>query len=171
MKLSRMEIITLAIIAILGAGMAVLGFTGQMAFVLLLSIFLAAVWCATVVFGKPDLHLVFFVAFLVLISLTIFNERPLMWTALAICLDIAAWNLGEFNLRLGRYNHIHNPRKVENHHLKQLGIVLGIGYLLAMAPTIIRLQISFLPVVVMVLGAIILIGIGIRGLREPDEVE
>lgn len=171
MKLSRMEIITLAIIITLGTGVAVLGYTGQLAFVLMLSVVLTALWCAAVVFGKPDLHLVFFVAFLALIGISVFNQQPYVWTTLAICFDIAAWNLGEFSLRLGRYEHIHNPRKLENLHFKQLGIVLGIGFLLAMVPALIQFEMSFVLIVVLVLGAVVLIGVGIHGLREKDEAD
>lgn len=169
MKLNRLQIITLVIIALLGATLAALSVHGQLPVVLLLSVILAAFWCATVVFGKPDLHLAFFVTFLALLSIAIFDGLPFVWLALLVCLDIAAWNLGEFSQRLLRYNEIPNQQRMENLHLKQLAIPLGIGFALAILSAVIRLQLPFIVVAVLVIAAVVLVGVGIRGLREKKE--
>jgi len=169
MKLSRIELITLITVIVLGASLSALGLLGQTPFLLLFSILLAAIWCATIVFGKPDLDLVFFVAFLALISIGIFNRMPFVWLTLTVCLDIAAWNLAEFNRRLQKYEHIHNARKLENQHLKQLGIPLGIGFALSILPSFVKMEISFLAMVILVIGAVVLVGLGIRGLQEKVE--
>lgn len=166
MRLNRLQTITVILIALLGAGLAALSFIGQLAIILLLSVIMAAFWCAIVVFGKPDLHLAFFIVFLAMLAIAILDQLPFVWLALLVILDIAAWNLGEFSQHTLRFQHIPNQKRMENLHLKQLAVPLGIGFALAILPTLIRVELPFVVMAVLVIAAVVLVGVGIRGLRE-----
>ncbi|MEE4195083.1 MAG: hypothetical protein V2J07_07785, partial [Anaerolineae bacterium] len=156
MRLNRLQTITVILIALLGAGLAALSFIGQLAIILLLSVIMAAFWCAIVVFGKPDLHLAFFIVFLAMLGIAILDQLPFVWLALLVILDIAAWNLGEFSQRALRYKHIPNQKRMENLHMKQLAVPLGIGFALAMLPSLIRVELPFVVMAVLVVGAVVL---------------
>jgi len=168
-KLTRLQTFAIVLIALLGAGLAALSFFNQLAVLMMLSVLLAAFWCAIVVFGKPDLHLAFFVAFMVLVSIALLDGVPFGWMALLLCIDIAAWNLAEFSRRARAYQNIPNRKRLENLHLKQLGIPLGIGFALAVLPSLIRVELPFAVLVILVITAVVLVGVGIRGLREKKE--
>lgn len=168
-KLTRLQTFAIILIALLGAALAALSFFNQLAVLLMLSILLGAFWCAIVVFGKPDLHLAFFVAYVVLLSLALLDGVAVGWVALLLCIDIAAWNLGEFSQRALAYPNIPNHKRLENLHLKQLGIPLGIGLALAVLPSMIRVELPFAVLVILVIAAVVLVGVGIRGLREKKE--
>jgi len=169
-QLSRMKIITLILVLLLGCGLALMGYLFQQPLITTPSILLAVVWAVIIVIGKPDLNLAFFVLDLVPIGFGVLSQLPFFWMAVLLCLDIAAWNLGEFSFRLIQYENVHNQRKLENKHLKQLGITLGIGLLIAVLTTLINIKIPFLLLMFLVILVVVVIGVGLRILK-PEEPE
>lgn len=166
MKLNRLQTITLILIALLGAGSAVMGFFAQLPIVMLLSILLGAFWCAITIYGNPNLHIVFFIAFLALLSIAIFSQVSFIASVLLVLLDIASWNLGEFSHRALRFDDRPNSKRMENLRFKQLAIPLGIGFVLAILPMIVSVQLPFLVTAILFIAAVVLVGVGIRGVRE-----
>ena len=169
LNLSRIEIIALVLVILLGIGLAVAGQRAQQTIILISSLVLALLWCLVILLGKPDLHLSFFILFAVIISFGVLSEVPFFWSTIFLCLDFAAWNLGEFLFRLRSYQHIHNRKQLENQHLKQLGITLGIGCVLALLTSLVNVDIPFLLMGFLLLAAIALLGFGLRALRPKEE--
>ena len=168
MKMNRLQKITLILIALLGAGLAALGMIAQLPIVLLLSVLMAAFWCAITIYGNPNLHLVFFIVFLALISMIIFSRISFIIMVLLVILDIAAWNLGEFSHRALRYDDRPNNKRMENLRMKQLAIPLAIGFVLAVVPMVVRVQLPFLLTAILFIAAVVLVGLGIREVREKS---
>jgi len=83
-----------------------------------------------------------------------------------ICFDLAAWNLTKFWGRIQRYDQIENQQQLENHHLKQLFGVLAIGYVLAITPHWIELELNFFSIFLLSLLTFFLFGKGITALHK-----
>jgi hypothetical protein len=161
---TRMKIILLALVFVLGALFTVLGAFANLAVLFIASAFTAVLWLGFILRGKPDWHTLFFVLYVMLILYGAIQGMALPWLAVLLVLNLAAWNLGRFEYQISQFDVIHNQRQMENHHLKQLGLTLAAGFFLAILPSFLCLNLPFVIVIAAVLGFVFLLGAGMSAL-------
>ena len=161
---TRMKIITLALVFVLGAILTMLAVLASLTVLFIASAITTVLWLALILRGKPDWHTQFFILFVVLIMYGAVEGIALPWLAVLLVLTLAAWNLGRFEYQLSQFKVIHNQRQMENHRLKQLGLTLAAGFFLAILPSFLRLELPFVVVIVGVLGFVFLLGAGMSAL-------
>jgi hypothetical protein len=169
---TRMKIILLALVFVLGAMFALLAALASLTVPFIASAVGMLLWLGFILRGKPDWHTLFFILYVMLILYGAIQGIALPWLAVLLVLNLAAWNLGRFEYQLSQFDVIHNQRQMENNHLKQLGLTLAGGFFLAVLPSFLQLNLPFVIVIAAVLGFVFLLGAGMSALaprrNKPD---
>ena len=91
------------------------------------------------------------------------------WMLLAVVGALVAWDLAPFQRRMAATDRVQEQAAIERRHLARLGLVIGLGCFLALLALGIELRLTFLPI--LLLGLLAVIGLG-RALshfrRESD---
>lgn len=120
----------------------------------LFALSLGACWLLVEKYKVELLFNLVFVGFIWLAVRGCLNELRIPLMLLGLCTNLAAWDLSRFQTRIRQYA-VQNPEpKLVKKHLRILTITLCLGYILAIIPTLIKLPMNF--VVVMVLSLLIL---------------
>lgn len=100
------------------------------------------------------------------IALGIWLEVGIGWLLVGMTAALAAWDLEAFNARLASIARVENERELAREHLRQLGLVCGIGLSMALAASRLRVQLSFGAALFLALTAVLGLGYVLRSLGE-----
>lgn len=114
------------------------------------------------------LHALFFVFFLALALLGTFTETPTLVLMLCVCVDLAAWDLARFRARVSRAGNDEPGSELEMRHLKRLFVPIGVGFVIAMLPSLIRIPANFVVFLVLILLVMLLLRASVFYLRQPQ---
>jgi hypothetical protein len=111
----------------------------------------------------------FFLFFLGLAVLGSLSDLSPLVTLFGICADLAAWDLSRFQARAtyARTREIEPP--LETRHFQRLFAALGIGLLIALLPTVVRLSTSFVLFSVLTLLLMFVLRASVLHLRQDKE--
>ena len=162
----RMKRFALAAIAFTALPLVILGVISEYPLISAFALLLGLVWGLLFFFGKHFANTPAFIGYILIVMIGAFIELNFSILLAVVCFDRAAWNLTKFWNRIQRYEQIENQRQLENHHLKQVFGVLIIGYIFAILPHWIEIELSFFLIFLLSLLAFFLFGKGITALRE-----
>lgn len=146
--------------------LAIAGFFSEYPFLSTLALITGLGWALLFFFEKPFANTPAFISFILITMGAAFFKLEFAILLSAVCFDLAAWNLTKFWDRIRRYEQIENQRQLENHHLKQVFGVLAIGYVLAIFPHWIEIELNFFSIFLLSLLTFFLFGKGILALPK-----
>jgi hypothetical protein len=137
--------------------------------VALILVFLAALWLASQARGISWPNGLFLFFFLSAGAAAFFTGGPNWMLVIGGVAALGAWDLYSFLQRLGSADRVAHEARLGGEHLRRLGLIEGIGLLLALAAITLRTNISFWWEALIVLVAIIVIAQMIAYARRQAE--
>ncbi len=133
-----------------------------------LAVVIGLVWFRLQDDQEQSLPALFFVFFLALALLGTFTETPALVLMLCVCVDLAAWDLSRFQARVSRPGNGEIGLVLEIRHLKRLFVPIGVGLVIAMLPSIIRIPANFVVFSVLILLVMLVLRASVLYLRQPQ---
>lgn len=130
---------------------------------------LGAAWLALEVRERQTAVSLFFLLF---VGFAVYGSvqnlaTPIM--LLAVCTNLAAWDLSRFYVRIKDEADDDARRVMEKNHLQKLGVTVGTGLALGLIPMIIRLPLNFVVFAGIVLVALMLLRRSVLSLRGENQ--
>jgi hypothetical protein len=116
---------------------------------------------------EQSLYAFFFIFFLALALLGTFTETAPLVLMLCVCVNLAAWDLSRFRARVSQAGNDELGSVLEMRHLKRLFIPIGVGLVIAMLPTIIRIPANFVVFSGLILLVMLVLRASVLYLRQP----
>lgn len=91
------------------------------------------------------------------------------WMLLGLVGALLAWDLAPFQRRMAAMGRVQEREAVERQHLARLGLVTGLGLLLALLALGIELRLTFLPTLLLGLLAVIGLGRALSHIRRESD--
>jgi hypothetical protein len=91
------------------------------------------------------------------------------WMLLALVAALVAWDLAPFQRRMASTDGVRKQGAVERRHLVRLGLVVGLGSVLALLTLGIELRLTFLSALLLGLLAVIGLGRALSHLRRESD--
>jgi hypothetical protein len=133
-----------------------------------LSVVIGFVWFRLQDDQEQSLLALFFVFFLGLALLGTFTETPTPVLMLCVCVDLAVWDLSRFRARVSRARNGEIDPVLERRHLKRLFVPIGVGFVIAMLPSIFRISVNFVVFSVLILLVMLVLRASVLYLRQPQ---
>jgi len=162
----RIKRFALAAIAFTALPLTILGIISEYPLISAFALLFGLVWGLLFFFEKHFANTLAFIGYIFIVMISAFVELNFAILLAVVCFDLAAWNLTKFWNRIQRYELIENQQQLENHHLKQVFGVLITGYILAIIPHWIEIELSFFLIFLLSLLTFFLFGKGITALHK-----
>lgn len=141
---------TLSILIILTAVCFILIFaTLQLVLLVALAVAVGILWSILETRGAHLFDNVFFLTFVVLAIVASLEQASAPIVVLALTLNLATWDLARFRRRTAN-GEIKDVLLLETIHLRKLAITLCAGFVIALAPLIVRLSVNFVIVLMLI---------------------
>jgi hypothetical protein len=122
-------------------------------------------WLTTPLHGLRWVSTLAWAFFVALAALGVLLERPSLWLLCGVVVALFAWDLGHFGDYLDDVQ-VFNRAELERAHLKRLGIVAGLGWLLGLLALGVRLRFDFNGVLALALLLVLSLGLALRRMGQ-----
>jgi hypothetical protein len=109
------------------------------------------------------------IVFTGLAAFGIWLELGAGWMLLGLVAALVAWDLAPFERRMAGADRVQGQEAIERRHLARLGLVTGLGCLLALVALGIELRLTFLPALLLGLLAVIGLGRALSHVRRESD--
>ncbi len=128
-----------------------------------------SIWLILNMSNKETPNSLFFLFFIALAIVGSLRDIPPAIMILAVSMTLIAWDLSQFQDRISTEEESTSKTLMETKHLQKLAITASIGFLVALIPVFVQLQISFVFFLIIILAILLGLRKSILDLRNEKK--
>jgi len=128
-------------------------------------------WLSLEIRERQSFPTTFFLLFVGLVVVGALNRVMVLLLLAGLCAAIAAWDLSRFIARTRDKVEAEMKAVLEARHLQKLLVVTGLGFVIALPPTVVNLSLNFLTLAVLTLVMLLMLRASLLYLRRDDKGE